>query len=837
MSFWRSKRGALILGIMFFSGMFLVRPGANQLRSRIVRSISLALGRPVDVSAVKLRLLPQPGFDLEDFIIHDDLSFSAEPVLRAQEVTAALRLTSLLRGRLEIARLNLSEPSLNLVRNQEGHWNLENLIERAAKMPIAPTSKAKTEARPGFPYIQANRGRINVKFGVEKKPHALTDADFALWQDSENSWGMRLNAHPVRTDFNLTDTGTIRVSGTWQRAATLREMPLQFTLLWERAQLGQATKLTSGADKGWRGELGVSASLTGTPADLAVAISASVEDFRRYDIFGGGDLRLAAQCSVRVSSQGRQLSDVACDAPVGDGKVTLTGDISRPFSSRSYDLTLSARGLPIQSLVAFARHTKQGIPDDLLANGRVDASVKFQRTAGAALTWKGGGEASEFQLGSRANTTELALGRIPFSVTTAEPERPTPRKSVPTPPETRVDVGPLTLPLGRPVPATVTGWASGSGYSVKIQGDAQIQRLLQLARTVGIPAPRPTADGLTKVDLQIAGVWSGFVAPRPTGKAQLHSVRAELRGLNAPLMIGDATLLLTPDRVMVQNLTASIADSMWRGQLTLPRPCVEPGTCPIHFDLHADEISTDRMNQVLNPRMTKQPWYRFLSSSASRVPYLLTLQAAGKVTVNRVLIHKLVGSRVSADVELAGGKLRLSDLRAEVLGGKHTGEWKADFTAKSPEYSGTGILDRVALDQLAESMGDDWVTGSAAANYQWQASGLDSSELFASATGILKVTGQNGVLKHLALAEGTRPLQMHRLSALFSLRDGKLEIQDGKLETPTDVYDVTGTASLSRVLNLKMMRRGASGFTITGTLMEPHVSPILTSETQAALKP
>ena len=837
MSFWRSKRGVLILGVVFLSVLFLVRPGANQLRVRIVNSISLALGRPVDVSAVKLRLLPQPGFDLEDFIIHDDSSFSAEPMLRAQEVTAVLRMTSLLRGRLEIARLNLTEPSLNLVRNQEGHWNLENLVERAAKMPVAPTGKAKTEARPGFPYIEADRGRLNVKFGAEKKPYALTDADFALWQDSENTWGTRLNAHPVRTDFNLTDTGMIRVIGTWQRAATLREMPLQFSLLWERAQLGQATKLTYGTDKGWRGELAVTASLTGTPADLAVATSASVEDFRRYDIFGGGDLRLAAQCSARYSSLNHKFSNVACNAPVGDGLVTITGDINRPFSVRSYDLALSARGLPIQSLVAFARHTKQGIPDDLLANGRLDASMKFQRAAGAALIWKGGGEASEFQLGSEVNTTQLVLGKIPFSVSTAGPERFKLKRSLPSAAETKVDVGPFTLSLGRPAPATVTGWASASGYSLKIQGDAQIQHLLQLARTVGIPAPKPTADGLAKVDLQITGAWSGFVTPRPLGKAQIHSVRAELRGLNAPIEISDATLLLTPDQVIVQNLAASIADSSWHGQLALPRPCVEPGTCPIHFDLHADEITTDRLNQVLNPRMAKQPWYHFLSSSASRAPYLLTLQAAGKVTANRVSVHKLVGSRVSATVGLAGGKLRISDLRGDVLGGKHTGEFEADFTARPPEYSGTGTLERVALDQLAESMGDDWITGSATASYKWKASGLGAPELFASATGTLKVSAQNGVLRHLALADGAEALQMRRLAALFSLHEGKFEIQEGKLETPAEVYEVSGTASLTRVLNLRMMRQGASGFNITGTLTEPHISPIVTSETRAALKP
>jgi nodulation protein E len=158
-------------------------------------------------------------------------------MLRAQEVTASLRVTSLLRGRLEIARLNLTEPSLNLVRNAEGRWNLENLVERAAQIAVAPTSKTKTERRPGFPYIEGDRGRINFKFGAEKKPYALTEADFALWQDTENAWGMRLEAKPVRTDFNLSDTGTLNVTGSWQRAASLRETPLQFTLQWDRKGL------------------------------------------------------------------------------------------------------------------------------------------------------------------------------------------------------------------------------------------------------------------------------------------------------------------------------------------------------------------------------------------------------------------------------------------------------------------------------------------------------------------------------------------------------------------------------------------------------------------------
>src|SRR5579871_4374053 len=238
-----SRRRVAAVAALIVLVLFLLRPGASRLKSRIISSISASLGRSVDLSSVHIRLLPRPGFDLENLVVYDDPAFGAEPMLRASEVTADLRLTSLVRGRLEIARLNLTEPSLNLVQDERGRWNLEALLERTARTPLAPTAKTKAEPRPGFPYIEGTSARINFKRGPEKKPYALTNADFSLWQDSENAWGVRLRAQPVRTDLNLNDTGLLQVNGTWQRAANLHETPLQFKVEWSRAQLGQVTKI------------------------------------------------------------------------------------------------------------------------------------------------------------------------------------------------------------------------------------------------------------------------------------------------------------------------------------------------------------------------------------------------------------------------------------------------------------------------------------------------------------------------------------------------------------------------------------------------------------------
>ena len=848
MKFLRSSRGRVVAGVVVVLALFLIRPGAQRLRTRIVRSTSLALGRPVDVGSVTLRLLPQPGFDLENFVVHEDQEFGAEPVLRSSDVVATVRVSSLLRGRLEISRLSLTEPSINLVRNSEGRWNLEKLVERAASTPVAPTSKTRREARPGFPYIEADHGRINFKFGQEKKPYSLTEANFALWQDSENTWGMRLKAQPMRTDFNLSDTGLLAVDGSWQRSANLHETPVQFTLQWDGAQLGQVTKLTLGQDKGWRGGVRLSAKLTGTPKDLTLDTEGSIEDFRRYDISGDQALRLAARCSGHYSSTDHVLSGLSCRAPVGDGGIALNGSIAPIPGSRAYDLTMLVQNLPLQPLVEFARRVKKNVPTDIIAAGKLDASVTLRHTAtstGTGPVWQGGGEVLALNVRSPLTNTRLALDRIPFTLSSSSSDEHEVKASaershssvIPARNDPRVDVGPFSLALGRTTNATVRGQFSRSGYNFLVQGDADVQRLLEVARTMGLPALQPTATGEARISLHIGGGWAGFAAATVTGMAQLQAIHARVRGLNTPVEITSASIELTPNTAEVRKLTASVAGNTWRGSLTVPRQCEKPQGCPIRFDLHTDEFATDEMSVLLNEEPGKQPWYRFLTSPAQPKPYLASLHAIGKLTASRVLIHNLVANRVSAEVELEQGRLQLSNLRGDVLGGRHNGEWQVNFKDNPPTYHGHGTLEKVALGQIAQAMHDAWITGTANVAYRADALGWTKAELLSHADAGFQVEARDGSLPHLTLAGDSSPLRVNRFVGRLLLRDGKFEIDQGKLQTPGGIYQLSGTASVGRVLDLRLACDGARGFNITGTVDQPHVAVSTTPDTQAALKP
>jgi hypothetical protein len=832
------------------------------LKTRITNSISRAVARPADIGSVHLRFLPQPGFDLENLVIYEDPDFGAEPMLRAPEVTAVVRLTSLLRGRLDIARLELTEPSLNLVRRQDGRWNLEALLERTERTPLAPTAKSKSEPRPGFPYIEASSGRINFKAGQEKKPYALLNADFALWQESENTWGVRLKAEPLRTDMSLSDTGLLRMNGTWQRAGSLRETPVQFSLEWNHAQLGQLTKLVLGADKGWRGDLRVDATLSGMPAAMHVTADTSIQDFHRYDISSVEGIGLAAHCEGRYSSAEAMMHEIFCNAPVGNGMITLHGDAGLPGVHR-VDLALDVESVPVSAVAQLARRAKKNLPADLVSAGGVQANfvVKEEGWSPQGARFEGHGEISDLRLQSAATNAEFAPGNIPFSLTSGQAEIRLKSKSaarmgvegVRARDELHIEYGPFPIALGRPVPAQARGWVGRSGYGLVIHGEGEVAHTLRLAILLGVPAVTANAEGSAQMELQMAGSWagsvsgsnSGFFLPQVTGTVQLHNVRAAVRGVNGLVEIASAELQLLPDEARIEKLNALVASAHWTGSLELARGCGTPGACLVHFNLNAEEVALSDLYKGLSLPPSRRRWYEVLSSSKSAPAFLQNLQASGNMSVERLWVHNIVADRVTAALDLERGKLKVSELCADLLGGKHRGEWQADFSATPVVYKGSGTVTGIELQKIADAMYDPWISGMADGTYQLTASGTDAAAFWDSAAGELQFGVRDGVLPHISLGSDEGPLRVGRWQGRASLRGGKIEIEKSKLISAAGTYEVSGSASLGQMLDFKMTRgaeikpagAGSMVYSITGTLREPRVELIPLAETQARLKP
>ncbi|MBZ5615440.1 MAG: AsmA family protein [Acidobacteriia bacterium] len=841
--------------------LFLFRPGVYRLRNRISNSIGSALGRKVELDNVHFHLLPRPGFALEGLVIYDVPEFSAEPMIRAQDVSAAIRFRSLLRGRLEIATLSATEPSINLVRNDEGRWNLASLLERNAQIPAAPTGKPASERRPAFPYLEATGARINFKLGQTKKSYALINADVALWQESENSWGARLKAEPVRTDFNLTDTGLVQINATWQRAPNLRLTPVEIAAQWQNGQLGQITKLLSGRDRGWRGGVTFTAKISGTPEALRIETRTAIDGFRRYDIAGSENVRLATVCSGQYNTVTSTLADLLCESPVSSGTVRLRGNLAVVAQKPTYDLTLEADKVPVDSLVRLLRQAKQRIPGDLTATGLLNA--QFRATRGfftgrrhtLTTQWTGSGSATKVHLLSNARSAaqdEVAFGTIPLALVAADPTRAMRDHSrsqdkEQDPAEPHLRIGPVALTMNSSAPMTAGGWMSAAGYRFFLRGDMDLEDLYRVENDLGLPVARPAAEGEAKLDVNVSGPWQGFAPLAALGTAQLRSVRAEVRGLNTPIEIGSATMTLVPGAVRVDKISARTGNTHWSGAVTAPRHCALP-PCVFQFDLTADQLSTGDLAEWFTPHPAKRPWYRILnpnsnpnSDDARGISPLLAIRARGSLQVGRFGLKKVVATQLATQVDVDRGKITLTALRGHLLQGTHHGNWAIDVSARdasSPpvRYHASGTLQNISLAQVSELTlaNDAWITGTADGKFDVEGSADGFRELLAHSEGKLQFVMRNGSLPRINIPGSPAPLPVHRFSGDLLLKKGAWDLSAGRLESRDGFYRVRGTASPATGFDFVLTRGDERSWNLTGTLAKPHVAPVYPAEAKRA---
>jgi hypothetical protein len=510
----------LILALLLLLALTPPLLNVNRLRHRIAASMSASLGRPVHLDRVRIHLLPMPGFTLENLVVSEDPAFGFEPVIRANTVEATLRPSSLWRRQVEFSTIRFIEPSLNLVRNAQGRWNLQSLMMHAASVDTAPTEQRKPGPEPRFPYIEATGARVNLKLGPEKKPFSLTDADFALWLPSPQQWRVRLEAKPARTDTNVADPGTIRLEGSLERAQTMADVPVDLHASWTEAPLGEATKLLSGEDAGWRGSLTVEAILTGNLGAAKLTAKVHLEELRRADFVPPKSLDVAIECSGTLEMMTAVVHSPACTLPAE--KLSAAAE--------SLDLTnLNAAGLRIGGtaisetwLLDLARLFSQRIPANEVAGGSVKGSLLWvSAQSGEAAHWEGAWHADVDSLPGVQPDPQGGQDRPDLFIATSA---------------SGTVLAPFNLMPESAPPLTLSGSANRDGYTLHLDGTVSPKQIRTMRAAV-----LPLSDGLEeaqpdlfdkistkplKVDVTCTRRWRG---PQTCTAAQAEPTKRPLR--------------------------------------------------------------------------------------------------------------------------------------------------------------------------------------------------------------------------------------------------------------------------------------------------------------------
>ena len=145
----------MVVAVVIFAATFDV----NRYRGTIQSQLEQRLYRPVVLGEMGLKLFP-PRFRVQNLAIADDPAFSRDaPFIKAQELDVSVQLLPLLHKQIEIDSLSLQRPSVNLIKNFAGVWNLASLghpsdatsAPHGAQPPPQPPSAPATPAQQSQP--------------------------------------------------------------------------------------------------------------------------------------------------------------------------------------------------------------------------------------------------------------------------------------------------------------------------------------------------------------------------------------------------------------------------------------------------------------------------------------------------------------------------------------------------------------------------------------------------------------------------------------------------------------------------------------------------------------
>ena len=214
----------------------------------------------------------------------------------------------------------------------------------------------------------------------------------------------------------------------------------------------------------------------------------------------------------------------------------------------------------------------------------------------------------------------------------------------------------------------------------------------------------------------------------------------------------------------------------------------------------------------------------------------MKLRASGRISTPHLELGSIIASNINGTIELSGGKLRINELRADILGGHQNGSWIADFTVSPPRFMGNGIVSKVSMTQLAGLMHDNWATGTVDGEYSLTLAGLNAASLRDSASGSTDFSWSGGSLRHVTLEGRGAPMTFSNFAGKATLQNGIFSLTDCKLQSSGIRYAVKGTAGYDRSLDLRLQRSGGPSYVISGTLDRPHVQTVTSPAAEAALR-
>ncbi|HWF37866.1 MAG TPA: AsmA-like C-terminal region-containing protein [Candidatus Acidoferrales bacterium] len=835
------------------------------LQKRVTARLSAAFGRPVEVGHYNFSLWTGPVLEAQSITVGEDPRFGSEYFVHADSLTIRLRWQSLIRGHLGLGTLSFSGPSLNVVRNSAGDWNLAEWLPRpnqAGSGAVPGTNSTSGQRQnsfalgangtsaqaPRFERIELDGGRINFKLADEKLPFAFINVAGTVNAESGGRWRIDLVATPWRVAALTQQAGEIHVAGRVGGTSS-RLLPATFDATWTDTSVSDALRLARGDDFGIRGNLAVAVSAQSTNGEWEMRSRAELRQVHRWNLAlrpDNPDLNFLGQIRFDPRTSDFELTSGTLEAP--HSNATVSGRFSwqdeseksgaSKFSAARLEIANSA--IDLQDALAWLRAFHAGVLDRIGIQG--EASV-----AGSVSGWPP--HVQSVSLASDGADLSGVGIRVPLHLGNIDLQYDAEHFSL----------APLTASLGARKSQPVGTFRVDATYKPKVNRPPMVRLagsaahaadLTAVAGALGWNLARGWAvDGPFHCDLRWQGMEPWRTEPAGTielggelggaGEADGASLRAPF--LNLPIEQLRTRAEIKPGSRHVVVSSASAFGAHWAGTFDwrdLDRQW--------HFALAADRLTTPDLDRWLNPRWRETFIDRMLPFLNSRFGARATpdmLRADGSLKVGEFAVGALQLHDVQGALSVGGRNVEFSDASARFYGGNVDGSLTANLSA-SPAYRVATNFDGVdlaALGGVSPSL-DGLFGGTASGEISFSMRGGTRSDLISSmeCEGSAKVTDAEVPPMNFGNArqETAANSSFSRGAAAFSCANGKIQMRDLSLTGASQEIAGMGTVDFGHNLNLRLrVSEPASGmgtdwglstawYQLGGTLASPLVSRV-----------
>jgi hypothetical protein len=754
---------------------------AERYRRRLEAGLERELHRPVTFGEVSVRLLPRPGFVIENALIQEDPAFGSEPFARVDRIECDIRWQTLLGARLDFSHFRLQHPNINLVQKSGGGWNVERLLLRSsapsgASRAGSSSSKAATHALD----FEVEDGRVNFKLGENKKPFAITDLRAQIGFDpADNRLRFRLLGYPVRTELSLPTPGPVEVTGDWAPGKDLRG-PLDATVRLRGALLYNWAPLVIGRNTGLYGVMDCEMRVTGSIRALNFEGSGLLSELHQWERIPPSD-HMPWNLTFRGQldrDRGRvQLETL--EASFAASHLHLSGTIDYFAGSPELDLVIGLERSRLEDLAALARRLWT-IKEGYGIRGRVDGMLTIQ------------GPWAQRRYGGFVGAREVVLSTRSASFPVSDIAVRIDNRGAHLAP-VRITLAPhVTLEAEGSLDRTTRLLPYELTLSTKV---VPLRDVLNFGRALGLRGLQGwDAEGSGSAAFHLMGSVRLPSRPILKGRAELRAARLVIPGFTEPLNLPRASLRVSGDQVIIDPVLAVLGTSVFSGRLEHQGGRQNPWA----FDLRADNLSLDQgalwfvalgRRQPI-PLLQRLPGLGSFATSREAASNLFAaLNARGTFATPKVTFRNVALSNLRTDVEVAGRVIRVGNATFRVGGGEGRLSGRVDLTGTPARLAADVLLSGVGVQSLVTHLPPALrgAHGLLSVKGHFEATGLSHEEMRESLEGgvtlvasDLSLVGFDPVGEFVRL-EGEGALEPFRGATVFRSVTLNLQVHDGRV--------------------------------------------------------